>query len=150
MSTAVRGVRPASLGRRYAAAVIDGALSVACGLGVGFAFLVSHAINADTPFPAVSALWASILAGGLAASFLNHVALVMLVRRSVGKALVGTYVVRRADGGRPRLHQAAGRWLGGFLYGVVVVPLAFALGGSEAEPQDFAGLRIIHPAEPTV
>ncbi|MFE0043660.1 RDD family protein [Streptomyces albireticuli] len=149
MSVAVHGVRSASLKRRYASALIDGALFVVCGLGAGCVLLISQAARAGTALPPAHALGAGVLAGGIAGSFLNHVALVMLVRRSVGKALVGTAVVRRSDGGRPRLHQAVGRWLGGFLYGVVVVPFAFVMGGSEAEPQDFAGLRIIHPAKQT-
>ncbi|NBE54036.1 RDD family protein [Streptomyces sp. YC537] len=122
--------------------MIDGALSLGCGLVTGFAYLVSHATEADTSVPK---LGGSVLCGALAVSFVNHVILVLLARRSVGKALVGTRVVRTADGGRPRLHQALGRWLGGFFFGIVVLPLAFAAGGSEAEPQDFAGLRIVRP-----
>ncbi|MFD7342570.1 hypothetical protein ACFV98_42455 [Streptomyces violascens] len=40
--------------------------------------------------------------------------------------------------------QPANDWLGGLLRGIIVVPLACALGGSNAEPQDSAGLRLIH------
>ncbi len=117
-------------------------LSFASGLAAGLVYFMSQVTSMAIPGP----VWASVLAGGVAVSFVNHVVLVVMVRASTGKALVGTSVVRSSDGGRPRLHQALGRWLGGFLFGLIVVPLAFALGGSEAEPQDFAGLRIIHPS----
>ncbi|MFE9406389.1 RDD family protein [Streptomyces sp. NPDC006530] len=137
--------RPASRGRRYAAAVMDGTLALGCGLATGTGYLLLHSVADSEHGRSHPGLGASLLAGVAGFSFVNHVLLVLLCRASVGKAVAGVRVVRAADGGRPRVHQALGRWLGGLTWGVIVLPFAYALGGSEAEPQDFAGLRIIHP-----
>ncbi|WP_078966259.1 RDD family protein [Streptomyces sp. WM6378] len=144
MSAVAHVDNTAGLGRRYASAVIDGVFFSGCGLVSAVVYVGVRESGILGASGAVgSELLAGFAVGALIASFLNHVVMVCLAHRSVGKALVGTRVVRRADGGRPRVHQAVARWLGGFLFGVVVLPLAFILGGSEAEPQDFAGLRII-------
>ncbi|WP_436849379.1 hypothetical protein [Streptomyces massasporeus] len=80
---------------------------------------------------------------GIGVSLLNQVLLGLLFRCSVGKLLVGMRVVRIADGGRPRLWQLLGRWIGGITYGLTILPIGLFLGGSEAPPLDFAGVRIV-------
>ncbi|GHI35866.1 hypothetical protein Sviol_02740 [Streptomyces violascens] len=57
---------------------------------------------------------------------------------------------RAADGGEdtgPEPVFPANDRPGGLLRRIVAVPLAYALGGSNAELRNFAGLRLIHPRE---
>ncbi|MFR0358979.1 RDD family protein [Streptomyces sediminimaris] len=132
----------ASMGRRYGAAAIDGGLAVVCAGVSGLAYVLS--LPASVAIPLTDGiLWLRIFVTGMGVSLVNQMLLVLLFRCSVGKLLVGTRVVRLTDGGRPQLWQLFGRWIGGIAYGFTVLPLGFILGGSDAPPLDFAGVRIV-------
>ncbi|MCX5422836.1 RDD family protein [Streptomyces sp. NBC_00078] len=133
---------PASMGRRYGAATIDGTLAVVCAGISGLQYVLSLPVSEAPPLTD-GTLWLRIFAGGIGVSLVNQVLLVLLFRCSVGKLLAGTRVVKLTDGGRPRLWQLFGRWIGGIAYGLTILPLGFILGGSDAPPLDFAGLRIV-------
>uniref|UniRef100_UPI0031DDD411 RDD family protein n=1 Tax=Streptomyces hawaiiensis TaxID=67305 RepID=UPI0031DDD411 len=133
---------PASTGRRYGAAAIDGTLAVFCAVISGLMYVLSLPASEAPPFTSGNLLL-RVLVAGIGVSLLNQVLLGLLFRCSVGKLLVGTRVVRMADGGRPRLWQLLGRWIGGITYGLTILPIGFFLGGSEAPPLDFSGVRIV-------
>jgi hypothetical protein len=139
----------AKLGRRYGGAVIDGSLSIAGGVAAGFSYVSGFAAT-EVPDPFDGELWARIALVSLCVSFVNHVVLVLLFRRSVGKFIVGTAVMRSEGAGRLRVRQTGVRWIGGICYGIFVLPIAFVLGGSEAPPEDFAGLRIVQKRTATL
>ncbi|MGX1560287.1 RDD family protein [Streptomyces sp. NPDC055506] len=132
----------ASMGRRYGAAAIDGTLAVFCAAISGLMHVLSFPAWEAPPL-ASGSLWLRILTAGIGVSLFNQVLLGRLFGRSVGKLLVGTRVVRITDGGQPRLWQLLGRWVGGITYGLTILPIGFFLGGSEAAPLDFAGVRIV-------
>nr|WP_245239003.1 hypothetical protein [Streptomyces sp. MZ04] len=56
--------------------------------------------------------------------------------------LTGLRVVRASDGDRPRFLRLAGRWLFGFYWMVVFVPL-HVVTDSGVEQRDAVGLRIV-------
>ncbi|MGW8330211.1 RDD family protein [Streptomyces sp. NPDC055897] len=145
MSGAAAVGTSAGTGRRYVAAVIDGLLALGCGLAMATGYVLTRDSMPGGPGPNAPGLGISFAAGLFGWSFLNHVPLTVTTRASAGKALAGIRVVRAADGGRPRPHQALLRWLGGLAWGLVVLPAAYVLGGSDADPQDFAGLRLTRP-----
>ncbi|MEV7525058.1 RDD family protein [Streptomyces sp. NPDC091371] len=124
---------PPTEGRRLTSVAIDGALAALFGLGGG-----AGALAAGT----ASWWWAAILAAALAFSFCNHVVLTSAARASVGKAVCGLRVVRAVDGGRPRFMQLVGRWLFGFSWMVVFVPI-HVFADSGVEQQDAVGLRVV-------
>ncbi|MEV5946881.1 RDD family protein [Streptomyces sp. NPDC051993] len=132
---------PASMARRYGAAAIDGALAIVSGGISGLLYVITFPASEAPPLTD-GALWVRILAVGIGLSLVNQVLLVLLFRGSVGKLIVGTRVVRMADGGRARPWQLLIRWVGGIAYGLTILPLGFILGGSEAPPLDFAGVCI--------
>ncbi|MFD5948878.1 RDD family protein [Streptomyces collinus] len=133
---------PASMGRRYGAAAIDGTLAIFCATISGLMYVLSFPASEAPPLTSGN-LWLRVLVAGIGVSLLNQVLLGLLFRCSLGKLLVGTRVVRMADGGRPRFWQLLGRWIGGITYGLTILPIGFFLGGSEAPPLDFAGVRIV-------
>ncbi|WP_189958025.1 RDD family protein [Streptomyces alanosinicus] len=133
---------PASTGRRYGAAVIDGTLAIVCAGISGLHHVLGLPASKVLPLTD-GTLWLRIFSVGIGVSLINHVLLVLLFRCSLGKLLVGTRVVRLSDGGRPRPWQLFGRWIGGIAYGLTILPIGFILGGSDAPPLDFAGVRIV-------
>lgn len=137
---------PAPMGRRYGAAAIDGTLAIVCAIISGLQYVLSLPASKAPPLTD-GTLWLRICVAGICISLVNQVLLVLLFRCSVGKLLVGTRVVRLVDGGRPRLWQLLVRWIGGIAYGLTILPLGFILGGSDAPPLDFAGVRIVAAAD---
>jgi hypothetical protein len=133
------------MGRRYGAAAIDGTFAIFCAAISGLQYVLSLPASEAPPLTSGN-LWLRVFVAGIGVSLLNQVLLVLLFRCSIGKLLVGTRVVRLADGGRPRLWQLLGRWIGGIAYGLTILPLGFFLGGSETPPLDFAGVRIVKTA----
>ncbi|MFJ8308919.1 MULTISPECIES: RDD family protein [unclassified Streptomyces] len=138
------GLVSATMARRYGGAAIDGVLAVLAGAVCGLLYIMWFSVHQPEPAaPPLKGLALRTLAGVAAFSFANQVLLTQLCRASLGKLMTGTRVVRIADAGRPWPWQLLWRWLGGVLYGCTIVPLAYALGGSEAPPADFAGVRIV-------
>ncbi|MCX4882809.1 RDD family protein [Streptomyces sp. NBC_00847] len=135
----------AAMRRRYGAATIDGTLAVVCACISGLQYVLSFPAS-EAPVLADGTLCLRILVAGIGFSLVNQVLLGLLFRCSVGKLLVGTRVVRLADGGRPQLWQLLVRWIGGIAYGLTILPLGFILGGSDAPPLDFAGVHIVEAA----
>ncbi|MER5545789.1 RDD family protein [Streptomyces sp. NPDC002589] len=136
---------PAPMGRRYGAAAIDGTLAIICAGISGLQYVLGLPASKTLPLTD-GTLWLRIFVAGIGISLINQVLLVLLFRCSMGKLFVGTRVVRLADGSRPRLRQLFVRWIGGIAYGLTVLPLGFILGGSDAPPLDFAGVRIVTAA----
>ena len=132
----------ASMGRRYGAATIDGTLAIVCAGISGLQYVLGLPASEAPPLTD-GTLWLRIFVAGTGVSLLNQVLLVLLFGCSVGKLLVGTRVVRLTDGGRPRLWQLLGRWIGGIAYGLTILPIGFILGGSDTPPLDFAGVSIV-------
>ncbi|MCX4821353.1 RDD family protein [Streptomyces sp. NBC_01142] len=128
-------------GRRLVAVAVDAVLAVLSALGVG----VAVSIEAVDGVLVVGPQWGAAIAVGFAFSFLNQVVMTCAVRASIGKAVAGLRVVRTHDDMRPRFGQLTHRWLFGFYWMLVFVPLHVA-SDSDVEQQDAAGLRVIRPA----
>lgn len=131
---------PAAGPRRLTAAAIDATLTALSGLG-GAAVALALRPPSDPQAPIVP-WWASLLTAALAFSFCNHVLLTCAARASIGKALSGLRVARVADGGRPGPLRLVGRWLFGFYWTLVFVPVHLA-SDSDVEQQDALGLRVV-------
>lgn len=74
----------------------------------------------------------------LAASFVNHLLGMWLLRASVGKLLWGLRVVRARDGGDPGFWRAVGRWLVGYV--LLTIMMLAEDGGGVGEA---CGLRTV-------
>ncbi|MFE5257246.1 RDD family protein [Streptomyces coelicoflavus] len=92
--------------------------------------------------PASPAFWGVALGTALAVSFTNHVVLTTVTRASLGKAVAGLRVVRSSDGGPARFVRLLGRWLFGYYWLIVFVPLHLAT-DSDVKQQDAVGVRIV-------
>lgn len=90
--------------------------------------------------------WAAIPAAAIAFSFCNHVLLPLAAHASLGKAICGLRVASVVDSRRPRLLQFAGRWLFGFYWTLVWVPI-HVVSDSDVEQQDAVGLRVVRRAD---
>ncbi|MFF9817091.1 RDD family protein [Streptomyces sp. NPDC014006] len=128
-------------GRRLTAVSLDAVLAVAVGLA---AAVVTGVRTGEGPsaVPLTPRAGAVALAASLAVSFANHVLLTWATRASLGKLAAGLRVVRAADGGRAGPARLVGRWLWGFGWAVVAVPLHVAT-DSDVEQQDAMGLRVV-------
>ncbi|MEV7193762.1 RDD family protein [Streptomyces sp. NPDC093510] len=124
--------------RRLTAAAVDALLALLCGLAAAVAAGVTVAAGVVEVRVQSPAMWGA----ALGFSFLNHVLLTRLARASLGKLTTGLRVVRARDAGRPRLPALTGRWLFGFYWMVVFVPL-HVLTDSDVEQQDAAGVRTV-------
>ncbi|MET8556705.1 RDD family protein [Streptomyces sp. NPDC004959] len=128
--------------RRVSAAVVDALVALVCGLAAGVAAGVEVVDGVAELRPGSPAVWGTALATALALSFLNHVLLTFAVRASLGKLVTGLRVVRASDGRRPGFLRLIGRWLFGFYWMIVFVPLHVAA-DSSVEQQDAVALRTI-------
>ncbi|MEU6444278.1 RDD family protein [Streptomyces sp. NPDC047046] len=128
--------------RRVSAAVVDALVALLCGLAAGAAAGVKVADGVVELRPASPAVWGAALGTAVGLSFLNHVLLTYAVRASLGKLLTGLRVVRAADGRRPGFFRLVARWLFGFYWMIVFVPLHLAT-DSGVEQQDAVGLRTV-------
>jgi uncharacterized RDD family membrane protein YckC len=128
--------------RRVCAAVLDAFLALLCGLTAGVATGVEVVDGVAELRPASPAVWGTALGAAFAFSFLNHVPLTYAVRASLGKLLTGLRVVHADDGRRPGFLRLIGRWLFGFYWTIVFVPLHLAT-DSSVEAQDAVGLRTV-------
>ncbi|WP_030792440.1 RDD family protein [Streptomyces sp. NRRL S-920] len=130
--------------RRVTAACLDALLALLCGLAAGAAAGVKVLDGVVEIRPQSTAVWTAALGAAFGLSFLNHVLLTLTTRASLGKLLTGVRVVRSSDGGRPTFLRLVGRWLFGFYWMVVFVPLHVAA-DSDVEQQDAVGLRVVGP-----
>lgn len=128
--------------RRVTAAVIDAALALLCGLAAGLVAGVEVVDSVAVLRPGSPRFWGVALGAALAFSFLNHVLLAWATRAGLGKLVTGLRVIRVSDGGRPGVPRLAGRWLFGFYWAVVFVPVHVAA-DSDIESVDAAGLRTV-------
>lgn len=130
--------------RRVTASVIDAFTALLCGLGAGIAAgvkVVDGVVELRLQSPAV---WGAALGAAIGLSFMNHVLLTIAARASLGKLVASLRVVRSSDGGRPGFFRLVGRWLFGFYWMVVFVPIHLAT-DSDVEQQDAVGLRNVRP-----
>ncbi|MET8682762.1 RDD family protein [Streptomyces sp. NPDC004732] len=134
--------RTATQPRRLTASAVDALTALLCGLVAAAAVGVTAADGVVEVRVQSPAMWAAALGAALGFSLLNHVLLTRLTRASLGKLLTGLRVVRAADAGRPRLLPLTGRWLFGFYWMAVFVPL-HVLTDSDVEQQDAVGLRVV-------
>ncbi|MEU9191065.1 RDD family protein [Streptomyces sp. NPDC048484] len=128
--------------RRVTAACLDALLALFCGLAAGAAVgvkVVGGVVELRLHSPTV---WAAALGVAFGFSFLNHVLLTFVTRASLGKLTTGVRVVRTSDGGRPAFLRLIGRWLFGFYWMVVFVPIHVAT-DSDVEQQDAVGMRVV-------
>ncbi|MEU6678773.1 RDD family protein [Streptomyces sp. NPDC046925] len=139
--TSTRPVAPTQP-RTVTAAVVDALIALASGLVAGAAAGVKVSDGVVELRPQSPAVWGLALGVAVAVSFANHVLLTLAARASCGKLLTGVRVVRAADGGRPRFLRLVGRWLFGFYWMILFVPLHLAT-DSDVEQQDAAGLRMV-------
>ncbi|MEU9879304.1 RDD family protein [Streptomyces phaeochromogenes] len=128
--------------RRITAATIDALTALVCGLAAGAAAGVKVVDGVVELRPQSAAVWGAALGTTLGLSFVNHVLLTLATRASLGKLIAGLRVVRASDSGRPGLFRLIGRWLFGFYWTVVFVPIHLAT-DSDVEQQDTVGLRIV-------
>ncbi|PSM38765.1 RDD family protein [Streptomyces dioscori] len=128
--------------RRITAAVVDALTALMCGLAAGAATGVKVVDGVVELRPQSPAVWGAALGAALSVSFVNHVLLTLATRASLGKLVAGLRVVRASDGGHPRFLRLTGRWLFGFYWTVVFVPIHLAT-DSDVEQQDAVGLRIV-------
>ncbi|WP_314412644.1 RDD family protein [Streptomyces kroppenstedtii] len=128
--------------RRITAATIDALTALVCGLAAGAAIGVKVVDGVVELRPQSPAVWGAALGTALGLSFVNHVLLTLATRASLGKLVTGLRVVRAPDGGHPRFLRLIGRWLFGFYWTVVFVPIHLAT-DSDVEQQDAVGLRIV-------
>ncbi|GGV23432.1 hypothetical protein GCM10010277_03030 [Streptomyces longisporoflavus] len=136
-----RDVSPAQA-RRVTAAVIDAFIALACGLAAGAAAGVKVSDGVVELRPQSPTVWGLALGVAVGVSFANHVLLTLAARASLGKLVTGLRVVRAPDGRRPGLLRLIGRWLFGFYWMVLFVPLHLAT-DSDVEQQDAVGLRMV-------
>ncbi|MDT0269416.1 RDD family protein [Streptomyces sp. DSM 44915] len=108
---------------------------VALAWGAGFA---SGAALAPDGLGLPLGYLAAFFGAGLAASFVNHVLGMWLLRASLGKLLFGLRVVRVLDGRRPGFWRSARRWLTGLFFLALMVLTEEGDGVAEA-----AGLRTV-------
>ncbi|WP_282794179.1 RDD family protein [Streptomyces sp. CC224B] len=127
--------------RRITGAVIDALLALVCGAAAGAAVGIK-VVDGVAELRLAPATGAAALAGAVAFSLVNHVLLTAACRASLGKLLTGLRVVRAADGGWPGLARLTGRWVFGFYWAVVAVPLHVA-SDSDVQQQDAVGLRVV-------
>lgn len=128
--------------RRITAAVLDALFALLCGLTAGTAAgvkVIDGIAELQLQSPTV---WGTALGAAVAVSLFNHVFLTLASRASLAKLVTGLRVVRVSDGGRPGFLPLVGRWLFGFYWMVVFVPL-HAVTDSDVEQQDAVGLRIV-------
>lgn len=130
-----------SQARRVTAAVIDALVSLLSGLAAGAAAGVRVSEGVVELRPQAPAVWGLALGTALGVSFVNHVLLTQAARAGVGKLVTGLRVDRVRDGRRPGLLRLCGRWLFGFYWMIVFVPLHVAT-DSEVEQQDAVGVRV--------
>ncbi|MGA4840288.1 RDD family protein [Streptomyces sp. G45] len=142
-SAAAPGPAP-STGRRITGAAVDALLALVCGAAAGAAAGIK-VVDGVAELRLTPATGVAALAGAVAFSLVNQVLLTWASRASVGKLLTGLRVVRAADGARPGLARLCGRWLFGFYWAVVIVPLHVAT-DSDVEQQDAVGLRVVRRA----
>ncbi|SCE33788.1 RDD family protein [Streptomyces sp. SolWspMP-sol7th] len=128
--------------RRVSASVVDALVALLCGLAAGVAAGVEVVDGVAQLRPGSPAVWGTALVAAFGLSFLNHVLLTYAVRASLGKLLTGLRVVRASDGRRPGFFRLIGRWLFGFYWMIVFVPLHVAT-DSSVEQQDAVSLRTI-------
>lgn len=148
----VRSTAPAahaapSAARGSTAAVVDALLALVCGLAAGAAAGVEVVDGVVELRPGSPAVWGGAVGALFGVSFVNHVLLGVVARASLGKLLCGLRIVRVADGGRPGLGRLLGRWLFGFYWAVVFVPV-HVLADSDVEQQDAVGLRAVRRPAP--
>ncbi|MEU6000350.1 RDD family protein [Streptomyces sp. NPDC047197] len=139
-----RDVAPTQV-RRVTAAVVDALAALVCGLAAGAAVGVKVSDGVVELRPQSPTVWGLALGVAVGVSFVNHVLLTLATRTSLGKAITGLRVVRACDGRRPGLFRLIGRWLFGFYWTVLFVPLHLAT-DSDVEQQDAVGLRIVRRA----
>ncbi|MEU8953812.1 RDD family protein [Streptomyces sp. NPDC048518] len=133
---------PPTPARRVTAAVLDALLAVLCGLVAGAAAGIKVVDGVAELQPQSPTVWGTALGAAVAVSLLNHVFLTLICRASLAKLLTGLRVIRASDGGRPAFLGLVARWLFGFYWMVVFVPL-HVVTDSDVEQQDAAGLRIV-------
>ncbi|MGW0904317.1 RDD family protein [Streptomyces sp. NPDC002853] len=138
--TPARVVLP-SQARRVTAAVIDALFALMCGLAAGAATGVEVSDGVVELRPQSPSVWGAALGVALGVSFVNHVLLTQAARGSLGKLMTGLRVVRASDGRRPGLVRLTGRWLFGFYWMIVFVPVHVAT-DSDVEQQDAVGVRV--------
>ncbi|MEV7344067.1 RDD family protein [Streptomyces sp. NPDC093544] len=128
--------------RRVTAATIDALAALVCGLAAGATAGVKVVDGVVELRPQSPTVWGAALGAALGLSFLNHVLLTVTTRASLGKLLTGLQVVRTSDGGRPGFFRLIGRWLFGFYWMVVFVPIHLAT-DSDVEQQDVVSLHMV-------
>ncbi|MGW6026308.1 RDD family protein [Streptomyces sp. NPDC055099] len=138
--TPARAVLP-SQARRATAAVVDALFALLCGIAAGAATGVKVSDGVVELRPQSPTVWGLALGVAVGVSFVNHVLLTQAARVSLGKLLTGLRVVRASDGRRPGLVRLTGRWLFGFYWMIVFVPLHVAA-DSDVEQQDAVGVRV--------
>lgn len=131
--------------RRLTAVSLDLLLALMGGVVAGYAVTVNTAGN---PGPVGQqtvppAFWAASVGAVLAVSFTNQVLLTLVARASLGKLATSLRVIRSSDEGRAGFVRLVGRWLFGFYWSIVFVPLHLAA-DSNVEQQDAVGLRTVH------
>ncbi|MER5975500.1 RDD family protein [Streptomyces sp. NPDC001857] len=137
------GTATPSEGRRLAAVILDALVALAGGFITVTAVSIDAAGQGPAALPLASpALWATALGAALALSFANHVLLTMVTKGSLGKLITGLRVVRTSGEDRVGFVRLVGRWLFGFYWSIVFVPLHLAT-DSGVEQQDAVGLRIV-------
>ncbi|WP_308072605.1 RDD family protein [Streptomyces bambusae] len=131
--------RPAGLGRRLGARLVDGLLTAAVGTAVTVPFVAKATEHIEAKIDAAKlagetvTVWlldgttggylAVILAALLLFGFLYEVLPTARWGRTLGKKLFGVRVVRMETGGRPSFGAALGRWLVYGLLGAVGIGL---------------------------
>ncbi|MGW7075304.1 RDD family protein [Streptomyces sp. NPDC054866] len=135
-----RVVAPSQV-RRVSAAVVDALVALVCGLAAGAAAGVKVSDGVVELRPQSPTVWGLALGVAVGVSFVNHVLLTQAARASLGKVISGLRVVRASDGRRPGLVRLIGRWLFGFYWMVVFVPVHLAT-DSDVEQQDAVGVRV--------
>ncbi|MFF1695899.1 RDD family protein [Streptomyces sp. NPDC058257] len=135
-----RDVAPAPA-RKATSAVIDALIALVCALAAGAAAGVQVSDGVVELRVRSATVWGTALGVAVGVSFVNHVLLTLAARASLGKVITGLRVVRAADGRRPGPLRLVGRWLFGFYWMVLFVPLHLAT-DSDVEQQDAVGLRL--------
>jgi len=139
--TPARDAAPAQA-RRVTAVTIDALAALVCGLAAGAAAGVKLVDGVVELRPQSPTVWGAALGAAIGLSFVNHVLLTLAARASLGKLVAGLRVVRVSDGGRPSFFRLIGRWLFGFYWMAVFVPIHLAT-DSDVEQQDAVGLRMV-------
>ncbi|MEU4832274.1 RDD family protein [Streptosporangium sp. NPDC023615] len=125
--------------RRLTSSVVDAFLALNCGLAAG-------AIGGAEPGGGIVVteprFWVTAIGALFGVSFLNHVVLTTISLASVGKLLTGLRLVRVADGTRPGPLRVVRRWLTGFVWAIIVVPISIA-SDSDVNQEEFSGLRLV-------